>query len=95
MSGAEFLVTSTLLGVFILLAGSYGVLYALGRLRESGRLMAAAFSSYALQCAAAAALVAFAPLGGWKVVIALSCLLYLPLPPLTWRYMTRLHGHGS
>jgi len=37
-------------------------------------------------------LVAFTPLHlGWKALIAASCALYLIIPPVTWRYLLRLH----
>ena len=92
MSPFDLLVTSALLGLFVLLAGGYGVFYALGRLHDRRGLIAAAFASYGLQCVVAAALLAFTPLlGGWKALIAASCVLYLPVPPLTWRYMGMLH----
>jgi hypothetical protein len=94
MSGADFLFASALLGALIFFAGAYGVLYALGQLRGQRALLLAAFVAYGLQCASAAALF-LTPLGGWTLVIALSCALYLPLPPLTWRYMARLHAHGG
>lgn len=95
MNGSDLLLSATLLGLFVFFAGGYGVLYALAQMHAAKTLLFAAFASYGLQCAVAAAVVAFTPLGGWKIVIALSCALYLPLPPLTWRYMARLHAHGG
>jgi hypothetical protein len=92
MSPTQLLQTAALLGLFVLLAGSYGVLYGLGQLRGRQKLVVAAFASYALQCAVAAALLLATPLlGGWKAFIAVSCALYLAVPPLTWRYLTALH----
>ncbi len=92
MSPAEMLETSGLLGLFVLLAGGYGLLYGLGHLRHRRDLIRAGFASYALQCVVAAAVLGFTPLfGWWKAFIALSCVLYCAIPPVTWRYLTVLH----
>ncbi len=92
MSAAQLLQTTALLGLFVLLAGSYGLLYGLGRLRDRRDLVVAAFTSYVLQCIVAAALLLFTPLlAWWKTFIAISCVAYLVIPPITWRYLTALH----
>ena len=92
MSPAQMLQTSGLLGLFVLLAGGYGLLYGLGQLRHRRELIRAGFASYALQCLVAVAVLAFTPLlGWWKAFIALSCALYCFIPPVTWRYLTLLH----
>jgi hypothetical protein len=92
MSGADMLQTATLLGLFVLLAGGYGLLYGLGMLRRRRELVLAGFASYALQCLVVAAVLLFTPLlDWWKVFIALSCALYLAIPPVTWRYLVALH----
>lgn len=92
MSAPDLLRTAGLLGLFVLLAGGYGLLYGLGRLRARRGLVAAGFASYALQCAVAAAVLLYAPIGGWKAFVALSCAVYLFIPPVTWRYLTALHA---
>jgi len=92
MSAAQLLQTAALLGLFVLLAGGYGLLYGLGQLRDRRNLVVAAFASYALQCIVAAALLLFTPLlAWWKAFIAISCAAYLVIPPVTWRYLTGLH----
>jgi hypothetical protein len=48
MTPYAFLATSGLLGLFVLAAGAYGVLYGAGRLQESRRLISAAFVAYAV-----------------------------------------------
>ena len=49
MTAAQMLGTSLLLGLFVLLAGCYGLLYCLGRLRASRSLVRAAAAAYLLQ----------------------------------------------
>ena len=40
----------------------------------------------------AAAIVALTPLHyGWKALVVASAAAYLAIPPITWRYLTRLH----
>lgn len=92
MSPVDMLATASLLGVFVLLAFCYGMLYGLGQLRSRRGLISAGYAVYGLQCLVAAAVLAFTPLlGWWKVVIALSCAAYLFIPPVTWRSLTALH----
>jgi hypothetical protein len=93
MSAPQLLQTAGLLGLFVLLAGGYGLLYGLGRLRERRGLVLAGFASYALQCVVAVAVLLDAPIGGWKAFVALSCAIYLFIPPVTWRCLAALHAH--
>ena len=93
MTPTQLLETSTLLGVFVLLAGGYGLLYGLGRLRGRRDLIAAGFTIYLLQCAVASALLWHTPLlAWWKAFIGISCAAYLLLPPVVWRYLSGLHA---
>jgi hypothetical protein len=93
MTPAQVLATSLLLGFFVLLAGCYGVLYCLGQLGARGALLRASYGAYALQALVAAAIATFTPLGWWwKLLIVASCVAYLPIPPLTWRYLDALHA---
>jgi hypothetical protein len=88
----EMVITSLLLGLFVLLAGCYGVLFCIGRLRSNRAFVRAAYGAYALQAMVAAALVLLTSLGdGWKLLIVASWAAYLPVPPLTWRYLENLH----
>lgn len=92
MSPAQLLETAALLALFVLLAGGYGLLYGLGQLRHRHWLIVAAFASYGLQCAVTIAILLLTPLfPWWKGLIALSCAIYLAIPPLTWRYLAALH----
>ncbi len=92
MTGAQMLVTSGLLGAFVLLAFCYGLLYGLGRLRSRRDLLAGGFAAYGLQCIAVAGVLLFTPLlGWWKAFIVLSCAAYAVIPPVTWRYLASLH----
>ena len=92
MNPEQVLETAALLGLFVLLAGGYGLLYGLGQLRRRRDLIVACFACYGLQCIVVVAVLLFTPLlGWWKAFIALSCALYLAIPPVTWRYLTALH----
>lgn len=92
MSAVQLLATSSLLGLFVLLAFGYGVLYGLGRLRARRGLIVAGYISYGLQCLVVAAVLAFTPLlGWWKALIALSSAVYFVIPPVTWRSLVALH----
>ena len=97
MTPDAVLATSGLLGLFVLAAGTYGVLYGIGRLRESRRLIAAATIAYAALCAIVAAIALATPLGfAWKLLIAASALIYYAIPPVTWRHLRRTHrDHGA
>ena len=97
MTPYAFLATSGLLGLFVLAAGAYGVLYAAGRLQESRRLISAAFVAYAVLGAIVAGIFMATPLGiGWKLLIGLSALVYYAIPPVTWRHLQRTHrDHGA
>ena len=91
MSAAQMLGTSLLLALFVLLAGCYGVLYCLARLRASRRIRRAAAIAYAFQ-GVTAGLLAFSPLDfWWKVLLLASFVAYFPIPPLTWGLLENLH----
>jgi hypothetical protein len=91
MSAAQMLGTSLLLGMFVLLGGCYGLLYCLGRLRASRRLVRAAATAYLLQ-GVATGLLALSSLDlWWKVLLLASFLAFVAIPPLTWRFLERLH----
>ena len=92
MTPGEMVLTALLLGLFVALAGCYGVLYCVGRLRADRTLLYAAYAAYGMQVIVAAALVLASSLGEWwKLLIAASCAVYLPIPPATWRYLENLH----
>jgi hypothetical protein len=87
----QMLGTSLLLGLFVLFAGCYGVLYCLGRLRANRWFGRAAAIAYLLQ-GITTGLLALTPLDfWWKALLLASFVAYLPIPPLTWRFLELLH----
>jgi hypothetical protein len=91
MTAAQMLGTSLLLALFVLLAGCYGMLYCLGRLRVNRRLGQGAAAAYLLQ-GITTFLLALTPLDfWWKALLLASFVAYLPIPPLTWRFLENLH----
>jgi hypothetical protein len=93
MTPHALILSALLLGAFVLLAGLYGLFYSLGILRDANRLVATAYGCWALQLVVAIAIVALTPLDiGWKILIVASCLAYLEIPRLTWRYLRQLHS---
>jgi hypothetical protein len=92
MSGFSLLETALLLGVYVALAGSYGLVYALARLGEVAVLRHMAVIIYALHGLVAVAIVAWTPLEiGWKGLIVASSVAFFAIPPITWRYLQRTH----
>lgn len=92
MTPAQMLATSVLLGAFVAAAGAYGLLYCAERISDRKMIRTGRDLSYMGLCLIAFALVAFTPLHvGWKVLVAASCAIYLMIPPVTWRYLARLH----
>lgn len=93
MTPHALILSALLLGLFVLLAGLFGLLYSLGTLRAASRMMAAAHACWLLQFLVAIAIVVLTPLEiGWKILIVASCLVYLAIPRITWRYLRHLHG---
>jgi len=93
MSALATLESGLLLRLYTLLAGIWGVLWALAQLRRtplSGRSAAAA---YGLHLLASLAVIWWTPLGvGWKSLIAGSSVVFLVVPPMTWRLLQRTHA---
>jgi hypothetical protein len=95
MTPGALIRSALLLGGFVLLAGLYGVFYSIGALRGARRLVTAAYGCWGLQFLIALVVVADTPLArGWKVMLVASCLIYLLIPPATWRYLRELHSAG-
>ena len=99
MSGLSILATGLLLGLYVLLAGAWGLLYALGRLGESPLLRRTAAAAYGLHGLAAFAIILWTPLGpGWKVLIVASTAAFGSIPPVVWRFLQQTHenrGFGA
>jgi hypothetical protein len=92
MSPRALLVTSASLGFMVLAAGAYGLLYGIGRFRNSRGLMISSGVAYAALILDAVTIIVATPLAlEWKSLIAVSALAYLGIPPLTWRYLQHTH----
>ena len=92
MTTLSLLETALLLGVYVALAGSYGLVYALARLLDLAILRRISVIIYALHGLAAVAIVGWTPLEiGWKGLIVASSVAFLAIPPVTWRYLQRTH----
>lgn len=92
MSAAALLETAVLLGLFVLAGGGYGGLYSIGRLRARQGLVRAGGACWGAAFTLALAIFALTPLDvGWKLLILASALVYAVIPPVTWRYLERLH----
>ena len=92
IDAARILVESMLLGAFVLSGGLYAVFRSLGVLQHERPLLTAGYVSYAVQVAILIAVLVWTPLLPiWKALIAGSCVLYFFIPPITLRYLTRLH----
>lgn len=92
MSGVLLIETAPWLGLTVLLAGCYGILYGVGRLTRRRAVSLAAFGCYGAQCALAGAIVLLAPLASdWKFVLIFFTLGFLVIPPVTWRFLERTH----
>ena len=97
MSPLATLETGLLLGLYALLAGIWGVLWALAQLRLMPIVAGSAVAAYALHVLAAVTIVLWTPLEfGWKCLIVGSSLVFLVLPPMTWRLLECTHqNEGS
>ncbi len=84
--------TALMLGVYVMLAGSWGLLYSLAIVLGRPALRPAAWLCYALHLGLMLAIVIATPLGPWwKLLIAASSAAYLAIPPIVWRYLNRIH----
>ena len=92
MSAISLLQTALLLGLYVALAGSYGLVYAIARLQDAPILQRISFILYGLHGLAAIAIVAWTPLQvGWKGLIVASSAAFLAIPPIVWRFLQRTH----
>ncbi len=96
MTPRAMLITALMLGAFVSAAGAYGLFYCLARHLGKSIFMSASMVSYAVLLATCIATVTLTPLHiGWKLFIVASCAAYTVIPPLTWRYLTQLHGREN
>ena len=96
MSALATLETGLLLGLYALLAGVWGVLWALARFRKAPSFGRSAAAAYGLHTLVALTIVLWTPLGfGWKCLIVGSSLVFLALPPMTWRLLESTHQNAG
>jgi hypothetical protein len=96
MSALAILETGLMLGLYILLAGAWGVLYALAHIRKTPIFGRSAAAAYGMHVFTAFVIVLGAPLGaGWKCLIVGSSLVLLATPPMTWRFLQQIHRDGG
>lgn len=92
MTPTALIETAALLGLFVLAGGGYGSLYSAGRLWSRPALMRAGAVCWAVAFALALVIAIRSPLDpGWKLLILASAVVYAAIPPLTWRYLERMH----
>lgn len=92
MSALSVIETSIMLGLFVLLAGGYALLYGAAQLRGSRALVYAAYACYALQGAVTLALIAISSLAlGWLILIVASYVACYKVPHITWSYLNLIH----
>jgi hypothetical protein len=92
MTELDLLETGLLLGLYVLLAGAWGVLYAVARLSRMAMFRGAAAVVYGLHGLAALVVIMRTPLGvGWKCLILVSSLIFLAIPPVAWRFLQQTH----
>lgn len=96
MTSSDLIVTSIVLGLFVLAGGCYGTLYSAAMLRSSQGLMRTGYACYAVQVALAALVCAYTPLAlTWKLLVVVSTVAYVFIPVVAWRYMDILHRTGE
>jgi hypothetical protein len=94
MSALPTLETGLLLGLYALLAGVWGVLWALARFRKAASFGRSAAAAYGLHTLVAVVIILWTPLGlGWKCLIVGSSLAFLAIPPITWRLLQHTHDN--
>ena len=94
MSALPTLEAGLLLGLYALLAGVWGVLWALARFRKAPSFGRSAAAAYGLHTLVALAIIWWTPLGlGWKCLIVGSSLAFLAIPPITWRLLQHTHDN--
>ena len=96
MRALAILEAGMLLGFYALLAGMWGVLWALAQFRQNPIFGRSAIAAYGLHTLVALTIVLWTPLGiGWKCLIVGSSLVFLALPPMTWRLLESTHQNAE
>lgn len=92
MTPVGLLETALSLGIYVLLAGSYALVYTLAQLRNRQSLKTAALVLFVLHVLVAAAIILWSTLGvGWKALLIASSVAIFAIPPFTWRYLEHTH----
>ncbi|WHZ11363.1 MAG: hypothetical protein OJF60_001802 [Burkholderiaceae bacterium] len=93
MTPDALITTTVLMGLLVLAGGAWAVLYCVGRMRARGALVRAGIASYGVALALALVIAVVSPLDfGWKLLIVASALAYAAIPPITLRYLERMHS---
>jgi len=76
----------------VLAAGAYALLYCVARFKGSRAFLMLAGCAYGVLAIDTAGLLLRAPIDPpWKLLMAVSALAYLFIPPVTWRYLQSTH----
>ena len=91
--------TALLLGLYVFLAGLYGLAFTVGRLVRSRSVRNAAAIFCVMHLLVLIAIVGWTPLGiAWKAMLLGSSVALLFIPPLVWRLLEETHretpSHG-
>ena len=95
MSSLAILETGLLLRLYALLAGIWGVLWALAQFRKKPMYGRLSIAAYGLHAVSPLIIILSTPLGsGWKFLIVASSFAFLAVPPMTWRFLRHTHQNG-
>ena len=95
--GVEALFLSTLAGAAVVLFGAlYALFFALGRLRDSRRLVRISLAAYVMLAVAVSVLAVSLRLDGfWLAVVAVLLVGYFAAPRAIWHLCVGTHGDES
>ncbi|MBU6420567.1 MAG: hypothetical protein KGL98_06700 [Gammaproteobacteria bacterium] len=92
MSPEAVLYSAGLCGLLTLAAFGYGAFY-VGSKMLAVKLIYGAHGCYFIVAALAILIFLSTPLGiGWKILIVASAVVYAAVPPVTWRFLVKLHA---
>ena len=81
------------LGLFVLLAGCYGLFYTIGELRQRRRWINIGYVCFLFQAVITLLIVMCAPLRiGWQLLIIASCMACFKIPPMAFSYLKLIHA---
>ncbi|MGH8280058.1 MAG: hypothetical protein ACRETQ_10930 [Gammaproteobacteria bacterium] len=92
MTPEAVLYTASLCGLLTLAAFAYGGFYAASKLLAGFGMLYGAGACYVVVMAFAVLIFVSTPLAlSWKILIVASALVYMAVPPVTWRFLVKLH----